>query len=522
MKKGIIIEKPIMPKAIIAAENVDNPEQLLTEKPYCVSFSRTRCAHFAGRGSRVLLDFGKEISGGIRVIIAAASKNARLHIRFGESVSEACAGLARKNAGNDHSPRDIRVSVSKMSDLTFGQTAFRFALIEPVGDTELFIQNILGVCRIPQFPYEGYIQTDDAELNKILDTAAYTIKMNCQNGYIWDGVKRDRLVWSGDLHQEIITSAYLFGDIENAPNSLEFLRGDTAPGEWINGIPTYSAWWVINLCSYSELTGNREFFERNSDYAREIFSLINGSITENGEMNYVTDGMKYYLDWPTYSTPDAETGTAALMIYAARRYLKFESNSDCEDICRKLAAYLDKPCETKQVRAFQVLAGGKTDGAAEMIEKNGAHGFSTFMSYYILSADAVSDGKDMLSLIKSYFGAMLSRGATTFWEDFDLDWLSGSGRIDELPAPGEKDIHGDYGKYCYKGFRHSLCHGWSAGVYSFAVEYILGVKIQNGRVETVEPHPLGLKEIEAEIPTADGMLHISVADGKAQYTVKAY
>ena len=21
-----------------------------------------------------------------------------------------------------------------------------------------------------------------------------------------------------------------------------------------------------------------------------------------------------------------------------------------------------------------------------------------------------------------------------------------------------KDIHGDYGEFCYKGFRHSLCH----------------------------------------------------------------
>ena len=28
---------------------------------------------------------------------------------------------------------------------------------------------------------------------------------------------------------------------------------------------------------------------------------------------------------------------------------------------------------------------------------------------------------------------------------------------------GKKDIHGDYGDYCYKGFRHSLCHGWASG-----------------------------------------------------------
>ena len=68
------------------------------------------------------------------------------------------------------------------------------------------------------------------------------------------------------------------------------------------------------------------------------------------------------------------------------------------------------------------------------------------------------------------YGAMLDKGATTFWEDFDLAWVEGSGRIDEFPQNGEKDIHGDYGAYCYVGFRHSLCHGWSAGVIAFMKE----------------------------------------------------
>ena len=100
-------------------------------------------------------------------------------------------------------------------------------------------------------------------------------------------------------------------------------------------------------------------------------------------------------------------------------------------------------------------------GEELFLEKDGAAGFSTFMAYYILKADALAGGMNMISIIKEYFGAMLSRGATTFWEDFNMDWLVGSGRIDELPKEGEKDIHGDYGAFCYEGFRHSLCHGWA-------------------------------------------------------------
>jgi hypothetical protein len=65
---------------------------------------------------------------------------------------------------------------------------------------------------------------------------------------------------------------------------------------------------------------------------------------------------------------------------------------------------------------------------------------------------------------------MLDVGATSFWEDFDIEWTRGSSRIDEPPREGEKDIHGDYGAFCYVGFRHSLCHGWSAGVIGFMKE----------------------------------------------------
>ena len=120
----------------------------------------------------------------------------------------------------------------------------------------------------------------------------------------------------------------------------------------------------------------------------------------------------------------------------------------------------------------------------------------------------------MLDIIKSYYGGMLSRGATSFWEDFDIDWLENSGRIDAFPEEGQKDIHGDFGKYCYTQFRHSLCHGWSSGVLSFIIEYILGIHISDGgETVTVEPHLSGLTDIEAKLPLKSGILTVSVHGG---------
>jgi hypothetical protein len=84
---------------------------------------------------------------------------------------------------------------------------------------------------------------------------------------------------------------------------------------------------------------------------------------------------------------------------------------------------------------------------------DGAKGFSTFYGYYMLRAMALAGNyQGALDVIRTYWGAMLDVGATTFWEDFNMEWLPDAGRIDELVPAGKKDIHGDYGAYCYQGF----------------------------------------------------------------------
>ena len=281
--------------------------------------------------------------------------------------------------------------------------------------------------------------------------------------------------------------------------------------EWMNTIPSYSAWWVINLCDYCKLTGNNAFFEENKDYAKEILEHFDICIDADGTMNFGENKNAFFLDWPTKYTPDAVIGTATIILLAAKMYLKKEENATCHSIIRKLSAYLVKDCVSKQTRAFQVLAGRETERVHTFLEKGGAEGFSTFMAYYILKADAMAGGVDMLPIIKEYYGAMLSRGATTFWEDFNMDWLEGSGRIDELPREGEKDIHGDYGAFCYEGFRHSLCHGWASGVLAFFIEHILGLEMSDGgKCYEVHPNTLGIDEIYAKIPTVQGWIEIQI------------
>ena len=142
-----------------------------------------------------------------------------------------------------------------------------------------------------------------------------------------------------------------------------------------------------------------------------------------------------------------------------------EARENCARDVEKLRAWKVDIVKAKQSNALAVWA-GLTD-AREANEKSlrvgGAEGLSTFMGYYILRARAeAGDIADSLDTIREYWGGMLKLGATTFWEDFDVRWLENAAPIDRLPRPGEVDVHGTYGSHCYKGFRHSLCHGWAS------------------------------------------------------------
>lgn len=511
----------LLPINVIKYKNVLGLENLKKKRELCVSFHRQDKVTFLNAGAFVVLDFGKEICGGIRIISSNANDQAKFHIRMGESLSEAMTPIGIKNAGNDHSPRDFEVLVPSLSDLTFGQSGFRFVYIELCSEQPVEIQSICAVNILPNFDFEAKIETDDEELNKIINTAAYTIKLCCQQGYIWDGIKRDRLVWSGDLHQEMLTSFYLFGDIENIRNSIEFIRNDTPDNDWVNWLPTYSAWWVINLCDYCRKSGNLSFFIKNKAFANKILLKINSCIDSNGNIN-IGGQDAYFLDWQTYGTDEAVIGTIAIFVMAAKRFLLFEENADAEAIILKLMPVLQKSKpQLKQAKAFKYLAGGYgEDGVSGELEKDGVSGLSTFMAYYILTADALSGGENMLSIIKEYFGGMISRGATTFWEDFDIEWLKNSGRIDMLPSSDEKDIHGDFGNFCYKNFRHSLCHGWSSCLISFIVEQVIGLKIEKNKVVSITPNLYGLKHIYAEIPVGEDTLFLNIYEDKIETKYK--
>ncbi len=487
----------------------DTPLQIHVTEPETVTLDNRDTTEKAG----ILLDFGRELQGGVRLLCAATpgARYPAVRLRFGESASEAMTPLGTKNAGNDHAVRDFVIPAPAMSDQEWGQTGFRFVYIElQEPDAELQLSGVLAVSVLRDIPQKGTFRCSDPRLNDIFDTAVYTCQL-CMQHHLWDGIKRDRLIWIGDSHPEMLTIRTAFGYQKVLEDSLDDAVATTPLPRWMNDMPAYSLWWLCILRDWYHYTGDAAYPIKHRDYIRGLSRQIAERVDENGFLKL--EG--YFLDWPSAGTKAAEDGDHALAILAlesARELLGlWQDNGYITSVDEALTRLRQHPmdgCGYKPTVAMLYLAGmASAEDTARQLTADGVRDFSTFMSFYLLTALARTTGVPAaLAALRSYYGGMLDVGATTFWEDFHTEWMEGSSPIDRLPREGERDIHGDFGGYCYEHFRHSLCHGWASGPVPFLMETVLGIRFETpgGKRIRLTPALGDLDWAEGTYPLPDG------------------
>lgn len=533
----------IMPKKVIftTGDTVENHSRLLdNSKAPQASFDGSNVTLLKPQGG-FLLDFGKEYHGGVQIIVqnigeSAEGKQAKLRVRFGESAMEAMSNIGEKGATNDHSPRDVEIAVSQLGSVEVGATAFRFVRIDSLYDGEISIKLVRAVYLHRDLEYKGSFKCNDELLNEIWKVGAYTVELN-MGDYVWDGVKRDRLVWIGDMHPETSTIQAVFGYDKAVPKSLDLVKADTKPTSWMNGIPSYSLWWIRIQHDWYMHTGDKEYLLCQIDYLKQLIDNISAHIKEDGT-NDIGEGrwIGYFIDWPTSENPVAQRGGVHAILVQAYKDAKeifTETNENEYAVkCEKILFYLEKnkPSHGNSKAAASLLALSKVLDAKQvnetLLKENPYSDISTFLGYYVLKArDLAGDTEGALDLIRVFWGEMLKLGATTFWEDFNMDWSKGAKSIDTILKEGEYDVHGDNGAYCYKGYRHSFCHGWASGPTAFLSECVLGIRPAEPGFKKVNIKPsLGnLQYAEGEYPTPYGSIYVKhekQSDGSIKTDVK--
>jgi hypothetical protein len=485
----------------------------LGESPEMANYL-VRPVHSELRADGLLLDFGRELSG--RILLSADAPIAHAHVRCGESLGELM-----------HAPYlgEIDLMVRAGNAVRTPRTGFRFALVridEP--DAKVSIQAEGTYDPIPQI---GSFKSSDTRLNRIWETAVYTAHLSMQDS-IYDGIKRDRGRWIGDdeVVDRVISDVYGDGRLVRA--ALDDAIGAAPVREAVNGLPGYSAWWIVSESEYIRRWGDRGQFDSVRQRMQQLLANMEQAVDAQGLYTSHGEG-RNFVDWSNGFSSDSPEARRALHVeylFAFRRaawLLRIAGDTGLaehyESVADRMLRVAHQVLQDKsaaygnrwQTNAIAVLAGAaQTDEERAAVwhvlaRANGRREpedvITPYYGSYLLSAmAALGHREDALTWMSNYWGQMLDAGATSFWEAWDPAWAG-------------QDTHARLEADDKVGYNASLAHGWSSGPAAWLAEEILGVTIADDAKRTllIRPDLAGLQWARGAVWTSYGTIHVDIA-----------
>lgn len=445
-----------------------------------------------------LYDFGKEMYGIIRM--EGTDPAASLRVVYGESDAEA----------TDPQYALVRETVTGAEEYALAPRAFRYVCVK--SDGKLPASLTANYEYLP-LEYKASFSCNRRAVKKIFDTCAYTLHLNAREFFL-DGIKRDRWCWSGDAYQSFMANNYLFFDPEITKRTINALLGKPPYDQNVNTITDYSLYLIIGTYEYYYATGDCHFIKTVFPRLVGLYNFFNGRLNEEGYIHQV-DGDWIFIDW---SDMDKGGPLAAeqILLWRCRHAMADLAELVGEDGTgyRKAAdrlkrsimrdfwredrgAFVDTHASGKEnvsrhPNIFAILYDFVSPKRARRIAKcvlendSVTHITTPYFEFFELCA-LCKLGKLTAAQkkIESFWGGMVSLGATSIWEKFnpDNDWA------------GHYEMYGNkYG--C------SLCHAWGGGPIYLLGRYCLGVYPTSVGYETfaVEPKKGVFKNMEGTVP----------------------
>ena len=470
----------------------------------------------ASNAPQILLDFGREVDGRIE-LQSDSDSPADVTVQYGESEGEA---LREPYLGIDP------IHIASHATAYGPKSAFRYALIRFTGGKNISYKSIqLDGIEYP-VTYKGSFSSSDPQLNQMWTIGAYTAHL-CMQDDIWDAPKRDRGRWMGDLDVSGSTIEDAFDDHFLMEETLDRLLGPAPVNRDVNGIPGYSAFWVMGETDYYRHSGSLKQLE--STHAR-LVQLLHYMETELDQRNLFANENHVwpFVDWsPELNTDDPESRRATQFeFYAAFRdgawLLRQMNDTANADLFQKRAdslkaaaqQYLLDPSGSFgtrwQTNAFAVLSGVADPSQYPAIWQNALSTvghlkynpliITPYYNYYVISAMAkMGHRADALNWIRQFWGGMVDEGATSFWEGYDPSWY-------------KRDFHASLQADDMSGYTVSLAHGWSSGVTPWLMEQVLGIHPRAAGFSQVDIRPdlIDLQWAKGAEPTPRGPLGVSI------------
>lgn len=447
-----------------------------------------------------LYDFGRETYAFL--CIEGADEADSIRVTYGESREEAL----------DHAEALIKQTVSGKNSYRLAGRAFRYVCVQGGKNLKIWAD------------YE-YLPLEDVatfscnrkNVNKIWDICAYTLHLNSREFFL-DGIKRDRWCWSGDAYQSYMANRYLYFDPEITKRTIIALLGKPPYEQHINSINDYSMYLIIGAYEYYFATGDARFIEIYFDRLQALYDFIVGRLDENGYVCY-RDGDWIFIDWS-----DMDKGgplcAEQILLWQCRKCMAelcalvgkdgtvHQNAADAlqkriiKDYWREdRGAFVDcyttgRENVTRHANIFAIMYGFVSHRRAQKIvrcvlENDAVNQITTpYFEFFELNALCMMGRlKTAQEKIESYWGGMVSLGATSIWEQY---------------LPEQKGIE-HFGMYGMK-YGCSLCHAWGGGPIYLLGRYCLGVYPTSVGYETftVQPDRGLYRKIEGTVPLPEG------------------
>jgi alpha-L-rhamnosidase len=470
------------------------------------------------------LDFGRELTGRLE-IDSDSDEPMTVTVQVGESESEAL--------------KVPYLGVNQMTIPPHGvgyspKTAFRYARVRFVGGAkDVRVKSIHADHIYYPVKYEGTFESSDPLLNRIWETGAYTAHLCMQDG-VWDASKRDRGRWMGDTDVSGPVIEDVFADRALLEDTLDRLLGADPKlpvDQHVNGIPGYSSFWFTGVADFYRHTGDKAFLEREHQRMLQLLRVVDG---EFDDRNIYANNSKVwlYVDWSqdlNGDTPETRRATTLEFVRAYREaaFLLHEIGDEAnaakyqqraETVKAAADKYLTDASRTFGPR-WQTNAAAVISGAAgpeqydaiwrDVLSKVGqpagpglGHGpiISPYYGDYVLRAMAEMNHREAaLRWMRQFWGGMISEGATSFWEAYDVDWY-------------KEDFHSSLQADNRSGYFVSLAHGWSSGPTAWLMEEVLGIQPTGAGFSTVNLRPdlVDLQWARGAMPTPHGLIKVEI------------
>lgn len=445
-----------------------------------------------GKGDSVTLDFAEHRVGYLSLKLECDQwyndAPVRLRLVFGEVPAEVVepfdpypgwlsrAWLQDVQMDVDELPAEVRLP---------RRYAFRYLRIDVIATSPNFRVKIADVCcetvtSAGEDLGGADVDSQDRELDRV---SVHTLRQ-CMQTVFEDGPKRDRRLWLGDLRLQALANYVSFKDYDLVKRCLLLHAGLARQEDGV--VPAcvyerpapiigqcfildYTALFGPTLLDYARASGDLAFARDLLPVALHQMEYCLGFVDADTNLFRDPGDQWLFLDW--HPDLNKEAGLHAVLIYSARRTAELARLLGDEAQAERLEAIADRMTIAARERlrdketglyvsgpnrqiswatqAWMILASvpeGEQEAAAlfDALENtvDAVRPAGPYLWHHVVDAMYTCGRDDQAhDLLRTYWGAMLTHGATTFWEVFDPE--------DERLSPYDSHLVNSY------------CHAWS-------------------------------------------------------------